>query len=508
MIGEELVRIEGISKEFPGVKALSNVDFVVRKGEVHALVGENGAGKSTLIKILMGVYPKDKGKIFIEGEEVEIKSPIQAKKYGFGAVYQDVILASHLSIGENFFLGKLPMKGLVVDWKTVRKVSQEALKKLGLDIDQRKKIKDLTMAQQEMVAVAKIVYENSKVIVFDEPTAFLTNKEIEQLFTIIKKLKSQDIGVIYISHRIEEIFAICDTVTVLKDGHRVGTLPVSDINYDGLVSMMIGRDLKDVYNIESHKSQEVVLEVKNLTRKPKFRNINFKLHEGEILCIFGLVGSRGSDIARCIFGADKYDAGEIFINNKRKDVNSPIDAISLGIGFLPEDRKLQGLALKSSVVVNINLVIYNQISTLGIINRGEERKRAVKYVDELRIKISSLHQKVERLSGGNQQKVIISKWLNAQSDILIFDEPTSGVDIGAKLEIYRFFEKIISGGQSIIVISSYLPEVMGLADRIVIMHEGKCAGIVNNNERVSGDDILKLASGLRLVNNNYNQEVS
>lgn len=490
----DIVKMTGISKAFPGVKALNRVNLTVKKGEVHGLVGENGAGKSTLIKILMGAYQKDEGQIFVDGQEVEITGPSVAKQLGLGAVYQEITLAPHLSVGENFFLGKLPTKNGLVDWATVNSVAREALEQLDLDIDPRLRLKDLTVAQQEMVAIAKMVHERAKLVVFDEPTALLTTEETDQLFEIIRRLKEDGVAVIYISHRLEEIFRICDTVTVLKDGEWVGTLPVSEVDEDRLISMMVGRTLEDIYSIKRHKGQNVVLEVRGLTKEPRFRDISFELHQGEILGMFGLVGSGRTDVVRAIFGATKPDAGEITINGKRHNPESPQDGINMGIGFLPEDRKLQGLALKLSVQDNINLVVYPQIAKLGIIDGAEKKNRALRYIDELRIRTPSMVQRVDRLSGGNQQKVVVSKWLNAESEIFIFDEPTTGVDVGAKMEIYKIFEALTARGASIILISSYLPEVLGLADRILVMHEGNLAGIVGND--ATEEEIMRLASGL------------
>ncbi len=490
----DIVKMTGISKAFPGVKALNRVNLTVKKGEVHGLVGENGAGKSTLIKILMGAYQKDEGQIFVDGQEVEITGPSVAKQLGLGAVYQEITLAPHLSVGENFFLGKLPTKNGLVDWATVNSVARETLEQLDLDIDPRLRLKDLTVAQQEMVAIAKIVHERAKLVVFDEPTALLTTEETDQLFEIIRRLKEDGVAVIYISHRLEEIFRICDTVTVLKDGEWVGTLPVSEVDEDRLISMMVGRTLEDIYSIKRHKGQNVVLEVRGLTKEPRFRDISFELHQGEILGMFGLVGSGRTDVVRAIFGATKPDAGEITINGKRHNPESPQDGINMGIGFLPEDRKLQGLALKLSVQDNINLVVYPQIAKLGIIDGAEKKNRALRYIDELRIRTPSMVQRVDRLSGGNQQKVVVSKWLNAESEIFIFDEPTTGVDVGAKMEIYKIFEALTARGASIILISSYLPEVLGLADRILVMHEGNLAGIVGSD--ATEEEIMRLASGL------------
>lgn len=490
----DIVKMTGISKAFPGVKALNRVNLTVKKGEVHGLVGENGAGKSTLIKILMGAYQKDEGQIFVDGQEVEITGPSVAKQLGLGAVYQEITLAPHLSVGENFFLGKLPTKNGLVDWATVNSVARETLEQLDLDIDPRLRLKDLTVAQQEMVAIAKMVHERAKLVVFDEPTALLTTEETDQLFEIIRRLKEDGVAVIYISHRLEEIFRICDTVTVLKDGEWVGTLPVSEVDEDRLISMMVGRTLEDIYSIKRHKGQNVVLEVRGLTKEPRFRDISFELHQGEILGMFGLVGSGRTDVVRAIFGATKPDAGEITINGKRHNPESPRDGINMGVGFLPEDRKLQGLALKLSVQDNINLVVYPQIAKLGIIDGDEKKNRALRYIDELRIRTPSMVQRVDRLSGGNQQKVVVSKWLNAESEIFIFDEPTTGVDVGAKMEIYKIFEALTARGASIILISSYLPEVLGLADRILVMHEGNLAGIVGND--ATEEEIMRLASGL------------
>jgi len=491
--GNELIRMENIHKSFPGVKALKGVNFSLREGEVHGLVGENGAGKSTLIKILTGAYQKDEGEIYINGKQVEIKNPIQAKKLGIGAVYQDITLAPHLSVGENFFLGKLPKKNNLIDWNRIHKTTSEILKELDIDVNPRTLVKDLTVAQQEMVMIAKTVYENARIIIFDEPTALLANEETEELFRLIRTLKENKIGVIYISHRLEEIFTICDTVTVMKDGAWVNTLPVERINQDELISMMVGRSMEDMYFIKHPERGEKVLEVKNLTKEPRFRDISFDLHRGEILGLFGLVGSGRTDVVRCIFGADPYDSGEIRINGEKVEIRSPLDGIRHGISLLPEDRKKQGLALALTVSVNTNLASYNMISRWGIINLRKEKKRAEKYVSELSIKTPSILQRVRNLSGGNQQKVVISKWLCRDSRIFIFDEPTVGVDVGAKGEIYKLFEKILSEGNSIIIISSYLPEVMGLADRIVVMREGRCTGILNREE-FDDEKILRYAT--------------
>ncbi len=489
--------MENIRKSFPGVQALKGVQFDVRAGEVHGLVGENGAGKSTLIKILMGAYVMDEGSISIDGKEVEIHNPVQAKSYGLGAVYQDVMLARHLSVGENFFLGKLPRtKFGLVDWKTINRITSETLEELDIYIDPKALINQLSPANQEMVEIAKAVYEESKVIVFDEPTALLANEEVDELFGLIRKLKAKGVGIIYISHRLEEIFATCDRVTVLKDGEWVDTLPVGETNEDVLITKMVGRSIEDMYSIGHLAPGEKVLEVRGLTRKPRFEDVSFDLHDGEILGFFGLVGSGRTDIMRCIFGADRPDAGEIWVKGQKVNVHSPSSGIAAGIGFLPENRKEAGLALSLPVDVNVNLASYDGISRMGFVNLGKESVRTQTYIKDLSIKTPSAKQKVKNLSGGNQQKVVISKWLCRNSDIFIFDEPTVGVDVGAKVEIYRLIEKLLKGGNAIIIVSSYLPEVMGLSDRMVVIYEGHIMGTLNRDQ-YNDERILRLASGMQ-----------
>jgi len=500
-----IVRMEKISKLFPGVKALDNVDFSINAGEVHALVGENGAGKSTLIKVLMGALTKDSGAIYLDGHKIDITNPSQAKLYGLGAVYQDVMLAQHLSVGENFFLGKLPMTAYkMINWKVVYQEASKILENLNIKIDPKKLVKDLTVAQQEMVVIAKTLHENARIVIFDEPTALLANDETEELFKIIQKLKEKGVGIIYISHRLEEIFKISDRVTVLKDGKLVNTLNTSQTDENSLISMMVGRSARDMYSIgHTSKKAEIVLEIRKLTKKGIFENISFKLHKGEILGMFGLVGSGRTDIVRCIFGADIFDSGEICINGERAFIKSPLDAISKGIGLLPEDRKKQGLCLNLSVETNINLALYPEITAAGIINAVKERETAESFRKKIDIRTPSVSQKTQNLSGGNQQKVVMAKWLSKKSKIFIFDEPTVGVDVGAKAEIYKLFEKLTRDGNSIIMISSYLPEIMGVADRAIVISEGKQTGMLLREEYIGmtnkdEEKFLRLASGLKV----------
>lgn len=479
----EIIRMENISKSFPGVKALQDINFSVKPSTVHALIGENGAGKSTLIKVLMGVYGnKYEGKIFVEGKEVQIQGPQHAKGLGLLAIYQDIAMAPHLTVGENFFLGRLPVKGAAVNWKKVYEDTEKILNDLGIHVDVRKKLSDLTVAQQEMVSIAKAASEDAKLVIFDEPTALLTDEDTQMLFGIIRQLKARGIGIIYISHRLEELFEICDEVTVLKDGKYAGHKMISETNTDELVSMMVGRELSNMYDITHAEIGETALEVKNLTRNGVFEDISFQVHKGEILGMFGLVGSGRTEIVRTIFGAEKYDTGSVFVNGKDMKITKPTDAIDCGIGLLPENRREQGLCLHMSVKHNVNLASYDNISKADRINLTTERENAEKYKEAIRIKTPSLEQLVRNLSGGNQQKVVIGKWLCKKSDILIFDEPTVGVDVNAKREIYKLLEELIHQGNAVILISSYLPEVLGLSNRVCVFSEGRLVGEISEEE--------------------------
>ncbi len=501
-IGKELIRLNNISKTFPGVKALDGVRFSVRAGEICGLVGENGAGKSTLIKVLTGAHQADPGgEIFIDGVPSEIPNPAAAKARGIGAVYQDVMMAPHLSVGENFFLGKLPRRMGVVDWPRVYRETRETLRKMGMDVDPAVPVNRLSVAMQEMVAIAKIVRENARVIVFDEPTALLTTEEVEQLFQLIGRLKKDGCGIIYISHRMEEIFRICDTVTVLKDGRYIDTVPVSSVDENRLISMMVGRKLEDMYDIRRVQPGETALEVRGLRRDGVFRDVDIRVRRGEIFGLYGLVGSGRTEVMRCVTGADPFDGGEVRIDDRPVRIRDPKSSIRRGMAFLTEDRKRQGLAMNLSVSLNINIASYKAISRAGFINLRKEAARSEKFVGQLHIKTPGVRQLAMNLSGGNQQKLIVARWLACESRIFIFDEPTVGVDVGAKVEIYRLFEQLLREGAAIVVISSYLPEVMGLSDRVAVMSEGRIMRELTRSEyskdgRMNEELLVRLASGI------------
>ncbi|AEC01257.1 sugar ABC transporter ATP-binding protein [Parasphaerochaeta coccoides] len=492
-----LLQLKNISKSFPGVKALDNVSFSICPGEVHGLVGENGAGKSTIIKIIMGVYQRDGGEMLLDGEDYSPHNVIDSGKVGLSTVYQDLNLATHLSIGENFFMGDFPKKKTgLIDWDKVHGDARAILEDLHINVDTRLKITELSPAVQEMVAIAKAVHGKARLVVFDEPTALLSNEEVDILFSIIRKLKSEGVAILYISHRLEEIFRVCDTVTVFKDGRHVKTLPAKETNQEDLIALMVGRALTNMYDIEHHVSDKEVLKVANFSRAKAFDDISFSVNAGEIFGMFGLVGSGRTEVVRAIFGADPKDKGDVFLNGKQLQIEKPLDAISAGIGLVPEDRKQQGLAMSLSVKKNINLASYKSISRFSFINSKKEQQRALLYQNRLRIKTPHVDQIVKNLSGGNQQKVVISKWLCGKSQVFIFDEPTVGVDVGAKQEIYQLIESLTKDGHAIIIISSYLPEVMGLSDRIGVFHEGKMGRIVPR-EDFEEEKLLRYASGLK-----------
>jgi ribose transport system ATP-binding protein len=491
-----ILELKNVSKSFPGVKALNSVFFSVREGEIHGLVGENGAGKSTLIKIIMGVYKKDSGEmryVNADNKNINISGPIDAKMNCISAAYQDLVVADKLTIGENLFLGNLPKTRFgFIDFKKVYEVSSKLLKEFDIDADPWIEVNKLSAGQQAMLAIAKMAKENVRLAIFDEPTALLTNEEVEILFKHIRKLKSMGVGIIYISHRLEEIIELCDKATILKDGQFVAELPREEINEDKLVTLMVGREISDLYKINRGNMGEKILELKNVNGG-YIKNINFSLHKGEVLGFFGLMGSGRTEVVRSIFGADRIDSGEIYLKGKKIKIKNPYEAYKLGIGLVPEERRTQGLALPLSVKININAGNYRKVCKLGFIDIVKENDISERYKLSLNIKTPTVDKIVRDLSGGNQQKVVISKILNNDTDIIIFDEPTVGVDVGAKREIYRIIENLIKEGKSIIIISSYMPEIIGLADRIIVMSEGKITGEVLYDE-VCEEGLLKLAS--------------
>ena len=484
MDNEIILEMRGIDKAFPGVRALDSVDFVVRRGQVHCLVGENGAGKSTLIKILAGAYQKDKGTIRIKGQDIDHFTPHLAQEMGVSVIYQELELIPNLSVAENIMLGQATgnLPGGFISWKKTYHAAQRVLDELGVNIDAVAPVKDLGVALQQMTEIAKALSRNADIIVMDEPTSALTEQEIPQLFETIRRLKAQNKSVIYISHRLEELYEIGDVATVLRDGSVVGTVPVSELSMDRLVAMMVGRELKEKFPKEEVNIGEESLRVEGLDREGVLHDISFSLRKGEILGIAGLVGSGRTEMARAIFGADPIDSGDVYIEGKKVNIKSPTDAVRSGLGFLTEDRKRQGLILIQSVRNNITLASLLRFSPNTFIDQNNETGAAAQLVGSLDIKTPSLSQQVQFLSGGNQQKVVVAKWLCGKSKILIFDEPTRGIDVGAKVEVYQLMNELARQGTAIIMISSELPEVLGMSDRILVMREGEIAGEFTREE--------------------------
>lgn len=493
-MSEELFRMEGICKSFPGVKALDNVSLSVNKGEVHGLVGENGAGKSTLMKIISGVYHADAGKIFIEGEEVNINSVNKAQELGVSIIFQELNLCEHLTVADNIFIGRPPKKGPFISDKKMHEEATKVLNDLGINISSHAVVRSLSVAQQQMVEIAKAISRNSKILVLDEPTAALTDKEIEQLFEIIRRLQKKQVGMVYISHRMEELEQICERVSVIRDGQYIGTRYYKDITVDELVNMIVGRPLEDKYPKYDRKIGDVMFEAKNIRRKNVVNVDKIQVRKGEILGIAGLMGSGRTEIARCIFGADKVDSMELTLDGKEITVKSVGQAIANGIGYATEDRKFDGLALDLDVQYNTNMAHLKQLSRFGFIDDKEAKRNAQEYKELLRTRTPSLRQKVRNLSGGNQQKIVLSKWLCNDVKLLIVDEPTRGIDVGAKYEVYELFNRLSDQGVAIIMISSDLPEILGMSDRVLVVHEGKINGELET-KKTTQEEILYLAAG-------------
>ena len=491
-----MLEITGIEKRFPGVHALKNCHFDLKKGEIHALIGENGAGKSTLMKILTGVYGKDGGTILYNGEEINVTTPKEAQNLGISIIHQELNLMPDLTAAQNIFIGREATKlgGLYLSESKQNRAAKSLFELLNLDLDPKTKVRDVTVAKQQMIEIAKALSFNSKILIMDEPTAALTESEIRELFKIIAGLKEQGVGIVYISHRMEELFEISDRITVMRDGEYIDTKTTAETSMDEIIRLMVGRTIyeppKEASNV---KGNDVVLEVKNLNAGKEVKDVSFSLRRGEILGFAGLMGAGRTETARAVFGADKIDSGEIFINGKKAHIRSPKDAVKHGIGYLSEDRKQFGLALGMNIEANTVLANYENFNTGGIVNDKKAAEAAKKYVDMLKTKTPSTKQLVGNLSGGNQQKVVIAKWLCRDCDILIFDEPTRGIDVGAKSEIYKLLTDLAEQGKSIIMISSELPEILRMSDRVVVMCEGRITGTLDISE-ADQEKIMKYAT--------------
>ena len=477
-MGEIILTMKGIDKSFPGVHALKEVNLEIRKGEVCALMGENGAGKSTLMKVLTGIYSKDAGEIVFEGRTVAFTNPKEAQDAGIAIVHQELNMMQQLTVAQNIFIGREFMKGKFIDDRKMNEESKKLFERLNIDIDPAETMSSLTIGKQQMCEIARAISKDVKLIVFDEPTAALTETEIEELFKIIRDLRKKELGIIYISHRMDEIKVITDRVTVMRDGEYAGTLITKSCTKDDIINRMVGRTIyetpKEKSNIPDHAP--VVLKVENLNAEKMVQNVSFALRKGEILGFSGLMGAGRTETARALFGADKKISGDIYINGQKAIINSPQDAIKAGIGYLSEDRKRFGLVLDKTIVENTSMSSLEKFTKGLFIDRKKEEKTAKEYIDKLKTKTPTAHTQVASLSGGNQQKVVIAKWLARDCDILIFDEPTRGIDVGAKNEIYHLMNELAKQGKSIIMISSEMTEILRMSDRIIVMCEGRKTG--------------------------------
>ncbi len=471
------IEMKEISKFFPGVRAVDNVDFTLESGCVHAIVGENGAGKSTLMKVLAGVHVKDRGIIEIDGKKVDIKNPSDAKRFGISIIEQEFSLFSELSVFQNIFIGKEYLRKFkfVINWSKIRQKTKEIIKELGLNINISRTIKQLTTSEQQIIEIAKSLFFGSNFIIMDEPTSSLGEEEKEKLFSIIRQLRDKNIGIVYISHRMEEIFDIADVVTVMRDGKKVGTYKISEINEQKIIKLMVGREITKIFHRDRSKAKigKILLEVKNLSKKDSFNDISFYVREGEVLGLSGLMGSQRTEIVKSIFGLDRLGSGEIFFSGKAINLKNSKDAIKMGMGFVPEDRKIDGIVPALSVKENLSLAALDEISRYGWLINQKETLMAEEQINDLDIKLVSPDQLIIKLSGGNQQKVVLGRCLALKPKLLILDEPTRGIDVGAKAEVHRIIEEITSRGVAIIMISSELPEILGASDRIIVLHLGK-----------------------------------
>jgi len=469
-----ILELEQISKRFPGVQALDNVHFDIFSGEVHALLGENGAGKSTLIKIMSGVHKPDTGEIKFNGQPVQFNNPREAQARGIATIYQELSLYPDLTVAENIFMGHAPRNRFgMVDWHAMRHRAKEILESLEIhDLDVNAKVGALTVGKRQRVEIAKALSQDARILIMDEPTAALTESDVQRLFTIVRLLRERKVGIIYISHRLEEVFTLADRVTVLRDGHYVGTKPVAETNGDDLISMMVGRTIDNLFPKLETNIGEPVLEVNNLWRRPLTRGISFQVREGEIVGLAGLVGSGRSELALTIFGITPAESGQILIKGQPHKIKNPRQAMKLGIAYVPEDRSTQGLIRQMRIRENVSVAMLTALAHRGFIDRKSEGELAKHTVGQLNVRATSIEQVVNKLSGGNQQKIVVGKWLARHPKVLIMDEPTRGVDVGAKAEIHRLISELAQQGLAILMISSELPEILGMSDRVLVMREG------------------------------------
>jgi ribose transport system ATP-binding protein len=497
-VATPVLEMVGITKRFHGVPALKNVNLTIYPGEVHALMGENGAGKSTLMKILAGAYIADDGEIRINGQPLKITDPAIARQAGINLIYQELNVAPNLTVAENIFMGSELRRGQFLDREGMRREAEQVLQSLGASFAPDDLVSSLSIAEQQQVEIARALKDNSRILVMDEPTAALSDRETERLFEVIRKLRSDGIAIIYISHRMEEVYALANRVSVLRDGEYIGSLNRNEISPERLVQMMVGRPMQDFYEHQRQTNPgAVVLEVRNISDGRKVKPTNLELHAGEIVGLAGLVGAGRTELSRLIFGADRKVSGEVFLNGKKLNINSPGDAIAVGIGYVPEDRKDQGLFLEMSSQKNIVLNTLQQNSQAGIINWGSLGKIAAEAVENFSIRLANLEIRAVDLSGGNQQKLLLARWLAIKPRVLMLDEPTRGVDIGAKSEIYRIISDLAAQGIAVLMVSSELPEIVGLSDRVLVMREGELVGELGGStgREITQENIMAYATG-------------
>ena len=489
------IEMRGIDKSFGSNAVLKNAGFLLEHGEIHALMGENGAGKSTLMKILTGVYTRDAGSVIVDGQEVCYQNPQEAEKAGIVFIHQELNVLFDLTVEENMFLGKEIKKAFgVCDKKAMRQEVEKILDKLGVKIDPAQRMSELSVGQQQMIEIAKALMVDAKVIIMDEPTAALTQSETDVLFEVVKSLKAKGVSIVYISHRMEEIFYLCDRITILRDGSYIGTKKIADTDMNDVVKMMIGREIGERYPVRDVKIGDVVLEVKGLTCPGVFKDVNFQVHAGEVLGVSGLMGAGRTEIMQAIFGNMSHVTGSLYLNGQEIKNKSPQAAMANGLGFITEDRKVEGLMLEESIMKNISLANLGKISKAGVLNKQEEKELVQKGIEEVHIKCTGPQHECNNLSGGNQQKVVFAKWIHTNPKVLILDEPTRGVDIGAKKEIYNIINDLAAQGVAIIMVSSELPEVLGMSDRIMVVREGVVRGCLAK-EKANQENIMILATG-------------